>query len=75
MRQAHQGQDGAQGHAAEHAEQHQLEGHQQAFAEARQGGDDCREIHHLPPTEIRPGTATFFSTRRMNSIRLMFRVK
>jgi hypothetical protein len=75
VRQTHQGQDSAQGHAAEHAQHHQLEGHQQAVGQARQGGDDRGEIHHLPPTEIRPGTATFCSTRRMNSIRLMFRVK
>ena len=30
---------------------------------------------YLPPTEIRPGTATFFSTMRISSISPMFRVK
>ncbi|MNR45095.1 hypothetical protein D3C85_1639100 [compost metagenome] len=75
MRQAHERQQGAEADAAEHAEQQQLEGHQHAVDEAGHGREDCAEIHHLPPTDIRPGTATFFSTARMSSIRPMFSTK
>ncbi|MNQ67646.1 hypothetical protein D3C85_821760 [compost metagenome] len=76
-RQAHQCEDGPQHDAADHAHDHQLQGHDHAVPQARNGGDDAAEIevHYLPPTEIRPGTATFFSTMRISNIRLMFRVK
>jgi len=76
-RQAHQGQNGPDDDAADHTHDHQLQGHDHAVPQARDGGDDAAEIevHYLPPTEIRPGTATFFSTTRISSIRLMFRVK
>ena len=60
---------------ADHTHDHQLQGHQHAVPEAWKGGNDSTEVHYLPPTEIRPGTATFFSTMRISSIRPMFRVK
>ncbi|MCY1374112.1 hypothetical protein D9M69_614290 [compost metagenome] len=75
MRQAHQGEQGAQHHAAEHTQHQQLQGGEHAVPQARQRRDDLAEVHHLPPTEIRPGTATFRSIVRISSIRLMFRVK
>ena len=76
-RQAHQREDRTEHDAADHAHDHQLQGHEHAVPQARDRGDDAAEIevHYLPPTEIRPGTATFFSTMRISSIRLMFRVK
>ncbi|MNG07919.1 hypothetical protein D3C84_912450 [compost metagenome] len=74
-RQPQQRQQGAQHYAAEHAEHHQLEGHPQAVGQPRQRRDDCGKVHHLPPTAISPGTATFFSTVRISIISVMFRVK